>query len=297
MEDGEGKLHLIDAVEYDEPLPRWDGAKEVTLKLYTQSNPSSAQNIVVGDDSSARNFNPNNPTRFVIHGWVSSATTLRDIRRAYINSGKQYNVVMVDWSGTAASLYNIAKARTVSVGEYLAKAIKYLQSSRGLNLNDVYIIGHSLGAHIAGIAGDRLGNAAAQVVGMDPALPLFLTTSKSDKLDPSDAKFVQVIHTNGGGLGYLTSLGTADFFPNGGTTQPGCALDLTGTCSHNRSYALYAESVTSSRFVSKRCSSYTSYTLGLCNLRESQNMGEPASHSSSGDYYLSTRALSPYAQG
>ena len=46
-------------------------------------------------------------------------------------------------------------------------------------------------------------------------------------LDPSDALFVDVIHTNGGydgwgHLGYLGSCGHVDFYPNGGSAQPAC---------------------------------------------------------------------------
>lgn len=44
-----------------------------------------------------------------------------------------------------------------------------------------------------------------------------------NRLDPTDALFVDVIHTCGGVLGYFSTLGHADFYPNGGTpSQPGC---------------------------------------------------------------------------
>uniref|UniRef100_A0A915JK89 Lipase domain-containing protein n=1 Tax=Romanomermis culicivorax TaxID=13658 RepID=A0A915JK89_ROMCU len=62
---------------------------------------------------------------------------------------------------------------------------------------------------------------------LDPAGPLFACQNESIRLDPSDARFVQVIHTNGdslsrGGLGALQRMGHVDFYPNGGVTQPGC---------------------------------------------------------------------------
>lgn len=41
----------------------------------------------------------------------------------------------------------------------------------------------------------------------------------------TDAKFVDVIHTDGGVFGFPTAIGHADFFPNGGVAlQPGCRL-------------------------------------------------------------------------
>lgn len=62
------------------------------------------------------------------------------------------------------------------------------------------------------------------ILGLDPAKPFFqLLTGNNGRLDASDAEFVDIIHTCGGALGFSASLGTADFFPNGGTpSQPGC---------------------------------------------------------------------------
>lgn len=42
-------------------------------------------------------------------------------------------------------------------------------------------------------------------------------------LDKSDAKFVDIIHTAAGTLGYMHPLGHCDFYPNNGrASQPGC---------------------------------------------------------------------------
>lgn len=42
-------------------------------------------------------------------------------------------------------------------------------------------------------------------------------------LDPSDADFVDIIHTSAGSLGYYRALGHVDFYPNSGkASQPGC---------------------------------------------------------------------------
>lgn len=67
------------------------------------------------------------------------------------------------------------------------------------------------------------------MLGLDPAGPLFYLTTSVDKLDSTDAQFVEVIHSCAGLLGYPFSLGHADYWPNGGTAiQPGCGLDITG---------------------------------------------------------------------
>lgn len=57
---------------------------------------------------------------------------------------------------------------------------------------------------------------------LDPALPLFATMDNRKKIDSGDADFVDVLHTNALSKGKLETCGHADFFANGGYTQPGC---------------------------------------------------------------------------
>lgn len=62
----------------------------------------------------------------------------------------------------------------------------------------------------------------ARLSALDPAFPLFYGTF-SYHLSKHDAEFVDVIHTDAWIYGAPVSTGTADFWPNGGTTlQPGC---------------------------------------------------------------------------
>lgn len=74
-------------------------------------------------------------------------------------------------------------------------------------------------------------------VGLDPADPYFQGTDVRVRLDPSDADFVDVIHTDGSsilqlGFGTMQQMGHVDFYPNGGAHQPGCDADFMGTLSH-----------------------------------------------------------------
>lgn len=59
-------------------------------------------------------------------------------------------------------------------------------------------------------------------LGLDPALPFFTTADRHSKLDKTDAKFVDVIHTNAGVFGKIEPSGHVDFYINGGQTQPAC---------------------------------------------------------------------------
>lgn len=58
---------------------------------------------------------------------------------------------------------------------------------------------------------------------LDPAKPIFEIKDDTERLDASDAEFVQVIHTASGFLSFLEPVGHADFYPNGGKApQPPC---------------------------------------------------------------------------
>lgn len=65
-----------------------------------------------------------------------------------------------------------------------------------MNPADVHMIGHSLGAHTAGYAGERI-TGLGRITGLDPAEPYFQGMPPFVRLDPTDAKFVDVIHTDG----------------------------------------------------------------------------------------------------
>ena len=63
--------------------------------------------------------------------------------------------------------------------------------------------------------------------GLDPAKPYFDIVGEERRLQPTDAEFVDVIHTNSGGLldaavSLPEPVGQVDFYPNGGTHQAGC---------------------------------------------------------------------------
>lgn len=70
-------------------------------------------------------------------------------------------------------------------------------------------------------------------VGLDPAGPAFDSRPLPAGLNPTCADLVDVIHTNGPrflvfGLGSLRPVGHIDFYPNGGSKNPGCTVDLFG---------------------------------------------------------------------
>uniref|UniRef100_A0A182JVV5 Lipase domain-containing protein n=1 Tax=Anopheles christyi TaxID=43041 RepID=A0A182JVV5_9DIPT len=192
------------------------------------------------------NFRSDRPTRIIVHGWQNSKSSpiAESIRDTYLLLW-DYNVIVVDWS-TCAMHWNYIRAVgcVPVVGRTLAQLLDELQQHTGMVMENVYIIGHSLGAHIAGISGKMVQNGQLHtIIALDPALPLFSIRQQENRIGHQDAMYVEVIHTNGGLLGFLHPIGTADFYPNGGTHQPGCGLNVVGLCSHSRAWELFVESL------------------------------------------------------
>ncbi|XP_067930181.1 pancreatic triacylglycerol lipase-like isoform X2 [Watersipora subatra] len=196
----------------------------------------------------------------VIHGWISSRDNpvLKPMMEALVQEKSSLvNILLVEWKDGAAQTYMQAVANTRVVGAEIAQLLRYLQGT--VALGDVHLVGSSLGAHIAGTCGALLPG-IGRITALDAAGPLFENYPESIRLDPSDAIFVDAIHTDGddfykvvmveGGLGIHHSIGHADFYPNGGHSQPHCTGLLTVqplhkmvACDHELSMDYFAQSL------------------------------------------------------
>lgn len=127
--------------------------------------------------------------------------------------------------------------------------------------------------------------------------PLF-NVNNPDRLDSEDAFYTEAIHTNAGTLGFDQPITDAAFYPNWGSTQPGCGVDLTGSCAHARGSAFYTESVNSNRFVARQCAGYADIVAQNCpGTGISAIMGGDSAKPIQGVFFLTTNEASPFAQG
>ncbi|XP_043911897.1 inactive pancreatic lipase-related protein 1-like [Protopterus annectens] len=255
--------------------------------LFTPQNPSSYQEVSAVNPStiSTSNYRASRKTRFVIHGFIDKGDEnwLADICKKMLEI-EDVNCFCVDWKSGSRCPYTQASNNIRVVGAEVAYFIDVLQSNFGQNLSNVHVIGHSLGAHAAGEAGKRKPG-LARVTGLDPAEPYFQGTPIEVRLDPTDANFVDAIHTDAApmipylGFGMSQAVGHIDFYANGGYQMPGCdrnaisqIVDIDGiwegtrdfvACNHLRSYKFYSDSITNpGGFVSYPSSSYDAFESG-----------------------------------
>ncbi|CAH1799198.1 unnamed protein product [Owenia fusiformis] len=266
---------------------------ELSMFLYTRESRES-WNCLSPEFSTSTTIDTNKPTKVIVHGYNADGHDTTDwpheMRRKLLKEG-DYNVVVVDWSegadvkalklslgvlllalkkfdkGTILTIegvkefYGAAATNTQLVGHMIYSMLKH----KNVNMGDVHCIGHSLGAHVCGFLGNSAGkNTVGRISGMDPAAPKFEGSEIEFRLDSSDAKFVDIIHTDADILGFLPQLGHVDFYPNGGRDQPGCLLF---TCDHSVSHQLYLESIDKScAFYSTPCNYSKIYSKdgGMC---------------------------------
>ncbi|KAJ1119423.1 hypothetical protein NDU88_007609 [Pleurodeles waltl] len=245
---------------------------EVQLLLYTRENKDCAGNLNKENSTAFKYVNVTRKFTFIIHGYRPTGSPpvwIDDIVNDML-SLEDMNVIIVDWNrGATTIIYHSAAARTKKVAVILKKLIDDLLKE-GASLESIYMIGVSLGAHIAGFVGSMYNGKLGRITGLDPAGPLFSGKPPDERLDPTDALFVDVIHTDIDALGYRENLGHIDFYPNGGTDQPGCPQTIfSGSqywkCDHQRSVFLYLSSLKQSCDVmTYPCDSYKDYRSGKC---------------------------------
>ncbi|KAL3256671.1 hypothetical protein MRX96_017127 [Rhipicephalus microplus] len=123
----------------------------------------------------------------------------KDKRRHVHGAADQGQLQRDRWSTgrkAAQPPYTQAVANARMVGALVADMIMHIQDRYSVAGSDFHLIGYNVGAHIAGYAGERV-KGIGRITGLDPADPYFANTDKVVRLDPSDADFVDVIHTGG----------------------------------------------------------------------------------------------------
>lgn len=243
------------------------------------------------------------------------------------------NVCAIDWSALAGdelldviNYSKVAMHYTRLASNAIIQFMSFLQQ-HGMNIEEVSMAGHSLGAHIAGFVGQHFDGKINAIygilsrnslfnrphiahyllfcfffLGLDPAGPTFEKLGIDSKLDASDAKYVQCIYTDGDTFGTKTRYGDghANFIMNEGENQPGC---FTAICDHARAYKYFTVALSKNyKFEGRECR--TNHILTLMILMDGKNLNlgfikdQIGIHSKreKGTFCVKTKSKSPYVQ-
>lgn len=203
-------------------------------------------------------LDPNQPTYFIIHGftagrgdawfydnlqylnnqdyklgrndwkrWQAFNSTQHGIGLTVQAYNPDANVVIVDWGNFDGPLDStpIYTAPALFGTERTANALADYILTQGLNPENITLVGHSLGGHVAGKTGQRIKQDIAQglyadnvsslgtIIGMDTAGPIFQSLLPSQRLSADDAINVYNLHTSAN-FGYDGPLAQYDLYIN-----------------------------------------------------------------------------------
>ncbi|CAH0729994.1 unnamed protein product, partial [Brenthis ino] len=223
---------------------------------------------------------------------------------AYKNIG--YNVLLLSTEKFTTMEYPRASRFMRPVGKLVAQMLIDL-TKEGLNPKRLEIVGISLGGQTASFIAKNFqkltGRNVSRLTGLDPAGPCFRNLGPNDRIDKSDADFVEIISTNIDGYGMAAAVGHVTYYVNGGENQPGqifwplCQI----LCSHVRSHTLWLTALKyQNSFVAIQCDSVQEARNRDCYGKKplvTNLMGLKADKSKEGIFYLSTSNNYPYFLG
>lgn len=248
--------------------------------------------------------------RISIHGWAGKSTSCSNaaIKDSYLGVGN-FNVILVDWSAISHDIsYPRISQQFTEISAHVVKFIRFLQKESGVRIENIYLIGHSAGSHISGLAGKLLKpQKLGAIVALDPAGLAQLGLPPDYRLAPDDASYVESIHTDTSHLGNPSiELSQASFFPNWGQGQPHCpnatAAEFDFACDHFAALYYFAESIRKPklfgaiRLAKPKCIKHHNCTCQAAAsecLADAYMGGEPVVPKR-GVYYLSTKRNLPF---
>ncbi|NP_001133507.1 phospholipase A1 member A precursor [Salmo salar] len=253
---------------------RQQGSKlQLQYLLLTRKNTDCAS--LFSQESLSNNtsyFNSSLPTKIIVHGYRalgSKPSWVKQLAQALLRV-QDANVVVVDWVYGASLAYNMVVENYKEVAIQISVLINQLQN-HGCKLESFHFIGVSLGAHVSGFVGTLFNGKIGRITGLDPAGPMFKRADTFDRLDPSDALFVEAIHTDSDYFGISIPVGHADFFLNGGMDQAGCSRSRFSSmyryviCDHMRALHVYISALNGTcPLTGIPCSSYEDFLKGRC---------------------------------
>lgn len=269
---------------------------KLSVKLYTANGFLNYTFVEAIDKlTNNSNFNIKARTMIYMHGFTGSpdSNNIKYIGQWITNKG--WNLLSVD-STNYLDIIDYIKVAGLStfianiVGDFI-----YDLYQNGMPISNIYLVGHSLGAQMLGMASRRFRNKAnvtiPRITGLDPASPCFPFPDKA--LNLNDADYVDITHTSI--LSYRdNTTAHAEFFVNNRKgKQPGCIVGDVA-CAHSRAISLFAESTKNYYgFIAKKCKNIDKYD---CHIWDLSLMGFASKPKTRGVFFIKTNMQAPFAK-
>ncbi|CAK1553356.1 unnamed protein product [Leptosia nina] len=241
-----------------------------------------------------RSFAPDSQLLVYIPGWWNTPTDESSEALVRALLGDNPSVLILDTRESFSRGYVSSALQVSGLAYTLFSFIKNL-SLTGFPVTRIHLIGFSLGAHVAGIAGrlvkKKLNRSLQKITALDPARPCFLKPS-SYRLKRDDASFVYVLHTSSGVVGLEQPLGHVDVYANGvDSAQPECKdRAVSVECDHAQAWKLFSASVgNDSLLVGAHCATWEELEGKRCS-GDRVNVGYRCSPQTRGLYVYTSQA-------
>lgn len=140
-------------------------ASLATFHLYTPQNESTSE--IISASNLGTTFNSTLKLTFIVHGYTQNGNEgwIKTMRKELMKRAKM-NIIVVDWGRGSGLMYSTAVHNTPKVGSDIARLLHSLHKRHNYDVAKVHVIGHSLGAHVAGFAGAKIkGKMAGKKLG------------------------------------------------------------------------------------------------------------------------------------
>ncbi|XP_077295056.1 endothelial lipase-like [Arctopsyche grandis] len=299
-------------------LKIWFGPQSVYDFTFSSTSTDSLKiNLVVGSPSayhiynisqaisllSDKAFRKDYKTVLFVHGYTDRPDGLAapKLVAAYQTRGK-HNILLLNCNSLTGFEYFRSSRAVRYIGKRLGNVLSQFYKSK-FNMDTLDLVGHSLGAQILGFAGKSYlkstGKLLPRITALDVAAVCFKGLNNDERLFKGDAEFVQVLHTNAGGMGMRVPVGDIDFYINGGNNQPPLfGLICLWTCSHNRAVDIWKFAVENqNKFVGTQCFNLKEIDRDRCfkKGRKTAILGPDADPKIKGMYYVKTTNRAPFS--
>ncbi|XP_011686541.1 PREDICTED: pancreatic triacylglycerol lipase-like [Wasmannia auropunctata] len=234
-----------------------------------------------------------NETTVFFHGYRNNINVIptSDIISAYC--WRNISVIaLLDWSLLGKGDLMLVGNRTPKIGRIVASTFNSL-NNKGYEMAKWHLVGHSMGAHIAGCVGTYSNFTFLHITGLDPGEgPFYSDLYKGCLINPKVAHFTDALYTDRGGYATPINVGSLNVYANtGAAPQPGCCSSQRNVhaCSHIKAGQWYADIVRNeTKYLAVKCVDCTVLPIyGYCKDNERIYFGPHVDTKTTGTYCLS----------